>query len=168
MVQKKLLSYEKHYLLRELLKKKVKILFTLSLFSMLTIALTFFIAHDYSDKTFSLLGFAGIGFLITLLALTYYTGKSLFHTKITAFNLLDTEGTIEHTCIIDAKQSYYYYYNGHRLRVPKQWEGRLHKAHIAKEKRRFRIAQSPCKSQDHYLLKVYDSEWCVSNNSCTA
>ncbi|MGL1902853.1 MAG: hypothetical protein OCC49_12000 [Fibrobacterales bacterium] len=168
MAQKKLLTYEKHYLHRELLKKKVKIIVSLSLLSIFTIALTFFISHDYSDNTFSLLGLTGVGLLITLLTLTYYTGQSLFHTKITAFNILDTEGTIEHTCVIDVKQTYYYYYNGHRLRVPKQWEERLHKAHIAKEKRRFRIAQSPCKSQDHYLLKVYDSEWCVSDNSCSA
>ncbi len=163
----KLSHIESRYLTKELSKKKRGIVLNIALFLFVTCAISFALINGRNTPEGEILAIAGLVVLVTLLGITWYIGYDLFTEEIENFEVIDSKGKISHECQFNEKNSYRYYYNGNRLRVPKNWEHSLHTLHATKKTRQFRIAKSTCRAQDHYLLKVYDSEWTIETEELT-
>lgn len=166
-MQPKLSTIETSYLTKELSKKKLGIILNIALFLTISCGIAFTLINGKNTAEGEILAFASLAVVVTLLAITWYIGYDLFTEDIENFEVIDSQGQIKHECQVSEKKSYRYYYNGNRLRVPKKWEHSLHSLHTNKKTRQFRIAKSTCRAQDHYLLKVYDSEWTIETEEFT-
>ena len=163
----KLSLIESQYLTKEISKKKLGIVLNIALFLFVSCAIAFSLITGQNTTEGEIMAIAGLVVLVSLLGITWYIGYDLFTQDIENFEVIDSKGKISHECQVNEKNSYRYFYNGNRLRVPKNWEHSLHALHASKKTRQFRIAKSTCRTQDHYLLKVYDSEWTIETEELT-